>query len=626
MKKNTPLLTFPFIAATSLLTACGGGGSTTTTATADPATADVVSTGVITGFGSVYVNGVRYDTRRTRLIYADDNSVLVSNPSNDQLRQYLGLGQVINLEGTADDDGSNGVATAIYMDNELVGPVTASSVSSAEGTFEVLGQTVAVTPDTIIDDSIIERALGGASVADDLRFADIATTTGQSLALEQLVSDGMLLEVNGFVSEQQLLATRIEDVNNRDRISPTTELSNSGEIELKGFVQNLATGQFTLNGLIVFYDDADLDSEDFGSGGLSEGQFVEVKGTPLSSTSVEAREIEREDDFRGGAGLPSNDSRLEIEGVITSLQADAAGSGGVAVINGIEIRLNDLSQLSVGMHVEIKGQLQDGVLLLNRVQEESEDTVRVEDHVVGVSGNRISTRLGLQISVSERTRVEGNLTGSRIKARGFPLNGDVVWSRLEMENGSDDSDCKLRGPVDQITGTSEADFGLMIQGIAVNLDQISSNSNFQRSDNVSLGRQGFYAQLEQGDVVEVKSVSNGCAAGSLVAREVEFEETGAFSQSTSSSTSTSDSSEITGSVSSVTSGGFVINGATVQVNDATLIDDSIIEAVRGVEVNDEQALGTLAETLSQLLPVGFAVEVSITRSTDGILATRIEDL
>ncbi|HEX9078686.1 MAG TPA: hypothetical protein VF795_03790, partial [Desulfuromonadaceae bacterium] len=42
-----------------LIWGCGGGGSTPASSKA------VVSTGVITGFGSVYVNGVKYTTQNT---------------------------------------------------------------------------------------------------------------------------------------------------------------------------------------------------------------------------------------------------------------------------------------------------------------------------------------------------------------------------------------------------------------------------------------------------------------------------------------------------------------------------------------------------------------------------------
>ena len=118
----------------------------------------MTSSGVITGFGSVFVNGVRYETENARIISADDDSVILENPSNAQLQAVLGVGQVITVRGTRTDD-SNGVANSIRFDDELVGAI--SSVSAGDGSFVVLGQTVSVTPDTIIDDSIIEAARGG---------------------------------------------------------------------------------------------------------------------------------------------------------------------------------------------------------------------------------------------------------------------------------------------------------------------------------------------------------------------------------------------------------------------------------------------------------------------------------
>jgi hypothetical protein len=594
----------------SALTACssGGGGDTAGGAL------DVTSSGTITGFGSVFVNGVRYETENARIISADDDSVILENPTNAQLQAVLGVGQIITVRGTRTDD-SNGVANTIRFDDELVGEIT--TVSTADGTFTVLGQTVSVTPDTIIDDSIIEAVRGGAEIPDDLRFGDLPET------LDQLLTAGMFVGVSGFPSQNGLEATRIEDVSN------LVGVGGGLEAEVKGFVANLddLLGQFDINGLTVSYDASDLDAEDFGNLSLANGQFVEVHGTATSSTTIDASRIELEDDF---VDDDFNSGEIEIEGVIQKV------APGVIVINGIEIRVNDVTPFSEGLRVEIKGTLQsDGSIVITRLQDESEDTVRTEDVAVSADATSFTTRLGLVITPSDRSRLEddtindddnlsvsaflGNVAGKRIEARGFPLNGDTAWTRLEVEDNND-QDCRLRGPVASINGTSS----FTIEDVNIDVSQVSDN-NFEGPDGQSIGRAAFFNQLNTGDVVQATSDQggSGCSDGILVAREVEFEpENDVFVGGGNGGVN---DNQINGTVSAVTADTLTVSGQTITVNNSTLIDDSIIEAARGVEIANDQPFGSLPESLQQLLPVGLLVEVGVDRSS-GVVAIYIEDM
>lgn len=603
----------------SAFTACGGGEGDSSTG--GGTTTGVTSSGTISGFGSVIVNGVRYETGNARIISSDDDSVILENPTNAQLQAVLGLGQVITVRGSRSSS-SNGVADSIRFDDELVGEI--SSVSAADGSFVVLGQTVSVTPDTIIDDSIIEAARG-TEIPNDLPFGGLPET------LDQLLTTGMVVEVSGFPSQNGLEATRIEDVNNR----PGGTGGGNLEAEVKGFVENLVSGQFEINGLTVIFDASDLDSEDFGNRPLANGQFVEVHGTALSATMIEATRIELEDDL---VDDDFNDGEIEIEGVIQAVRPDAQGIGGVIVINGLEIRVNDVSQFSAGMRVEIEGILQsDGTIVIIRLEDEAEDTVRTEDLAVSADGTSLTTRLGLSITPTSRSRLEddtiddddnlsiaeflSNVAGKRIEARGFPLNGETVWTRLEIEDDND-LDCRLRGPVANITGTA-GDFSFSIEGVVIDVGQVNDN-NFEGSGDQSIGRTAFFNQLSAGDIVQATSddSGSGCVSGMLTAREVEFEpENDVFIGG---GNGVNDN-EINGTVSNVSGNTFVVAGQTITANANTLIDDSIVEAARGVELpNNDLPLGSLPETLAQLLPIGLNVEVVVDRS-NGLVALRIED-
>ena len=59
--------------------------------------------------------------------------------------------------------------------------------------------------------------------------------------------------------------------------------------------------------------------------------------------------------------------------------------------------------------------------------------------MVSRNGDSFTTRLGLIVTATGGTRLEIEGAGQRIEARGFPLNGGVTWTRIEIE-ADDDQD------------------------------------------------------------------------------------------------------------------------------------------------------------------------------------------
>lgn len=637
MKNNKLASAISTLLITSALTACGGGDGTNPDNNAIGT--NVTSSGIISQFGSVYVNGVRYATRNSQIISSDDGSVLLDNPTDDQVKTILGLGQVITVRGTRNDDGTTGTANTIRFDNELVGDV--STVSNTDGSFVILGQTISVTPETIIDDSIIELARANAvELADDLAFGDASLTE----SLSQLLNIGTTYVVSGFPSQNGFEATRIEDIG----LDNVGFIGNGSEVEVKGTVKNLDTTlkQFELNGLTVSYEDSDLDSEDFASVSLTNDQFVEVHGSSSSATQMDATKIELEDRIHDD---DYNEGEFEVEGVVQKIVADLSGTGGVITINGIEIQVDDISQFSEGLRIEIKGRLEsNGSISISRIKDEAEDTVRIKDNVDSslTTGTSFTTRLGIEITPTDRSRLEDdsvddddnlNISGflssvgsKSIEARGFPLDSTTVWTRLEIEDDIN-NDCRLRGPVSAINGDVSS-FTFSIQGVTVDVSSVS-DANFENGANLSIGKTAFFNQLTVGDVVQATSdkAGNGCTNGNLGAREVEFEPVnnvlfGSSTDDSSSSSSTTNDNELVGSASNITDTSFDLAGSTITVTDSTIIDDSIIEDARGVEINTEDSLGNLPETLSELISNGMGLEVVVQQTANGLVAVSIEDL
>ena len=134
------------MAATAMLVAgCGGGGGGSTSSpppsTGGTTTKTVFVIGAIAGFGSVIVNGVRYDTD-SATVRIDDKA---ATPAQ------LKVGEVIKLKAEID---SSGVARAKTIDRDRLVQGTVQAVDLAAGTLTIAGQVTTVDNETMFDDSI----------------------------------------------------------------------------------------------------------------------------------------------------------------------------------------------------------------------------------------------------------------------------------------------------------------------------------------------------------------------------------------------------------------------------------------------------------------------------------------
>ena len=147
-----PRIIVAFFATAILSTAgCGGGGGggddggVTPPPTTPPPTGGITGSGVavgpITGFGSVIVNGVTYDT----------SSATFTKDGQPATQDDFSVGQVVVVKGSVDDDGTNATADSVEFDDVVEGPV--SSHNTTTGEFVVLGQTVRIVATTSFDDT-----------------------------------------------------------------------------------------------------------------------------------------------------------------------------------------------------------------------------------------------------------------------------------------------------------------------------------------------------------------------------------------------------------------------------------------------------------------------------------------
>ena len=286
------------------LSACGGGGSGGGSATGGPVASapaqgisgsGVTTSGTIDGFGSIFVNGIEYET--------DDADIVIDGQSASE--EDLGIGMVVLVQGRVNDDGVTGAADRVIFDDELEGPV--SAIEPGQDNDSKLLTILGI-------DVIVERT---GTVFDDITFDTIA------------IDD--VLEVSGFPEAgNNLRATRVEKKS--DFIAGETE------VEVKGQVQSLTASQFNLGDYVVDYSNADLSSVSGGS--LTEGQGVEVYGT-LEGQLITATRVEDEDDI---SDLVDDDDDFSIQGAISNFVSTADFE-----INRVKINASNASLVPAGL-------------------------------------------------------------------------------------------------------------------------------------------------------------------------------------------------------------------------------------------------------------------------------------
>ena len=115
--------------ATLALAACGGGGGDqVNTHPVLPSPMSTVYSGPISGFGSVIVNGMRFETVGASLSDDDGSPVRL---------QDLALGMSVNIDGTVDDNTGRGRAKSLSLVHGNTGAIT--SIDRSSQTITVMG-------------------------------------------------------------------------------------------------------------------------------------------------------------------------------------------------------------------------------------------------------------------------------------------------------------------------------------------------------------------------------------------------------------------------------------------------------------------------------------------------------
>lgn len=409
--KNLPRgLAAATVAATFVLTACGGGGGGGDSASGGgggTSTAADTTVGPITGFGSVIVNGVRFEDNAARVNDDSGNTISSSN---------LRLGMTVEIRGSIGDDGT-GTANSISLFSELKGPL--SNLNTAAGTFSILGFNVVTDGSTV--------------------YEDVSGLSG--------LTNGDVVEVYGVRNGNTVTASRVEK---------KTGTSSSTEIKLRGQVSALNAGAttFALGSTTVNFGSATITPS---AASLVDGAFVAVRSSSTSAGGVvNASRIQ----VVGNVPFSADDGgKLELNGVVSSFTSISS-----FVISGITVDASSAtflrgsaSQVGVGTHLEVEGPYSNGVLTASKAK--FEDGSGIDEFELHGTVSNFSSLASFQVrgvtvdASGSGVLFERGTAGDVANGRSVEVEGSVqsssggsilVASKLKFEDvsgsgGSDDN-------------------------------------------------------------------------------------------------------------------------------------------------------------------------------------------
>ena len=376
--------------ALALVAACGGGGSSTAPTGTPGATPSSFSQGPISGFGSVIVNGVRWDDSSATV--TDDDGV-----SHD--RSALKLGMVVSVDGSSVDHASgSGHAVAFQFGSETLGPIT--SIDATASTMVVLGLTAEVTTSTVFDSSITGGLAGLAAgdVVEIFGLFDAANNRVVATRVEKktgvteyrlrgtvagLDSTGKTFTLGGetiaYGSASNVPATLANGVQVKVKLQTTQvggawvankvrlilrEAEDRSDAEVEGVISAWTSAtSFEVNGLVV---DATNASFPEGSTGVVLGAHVEIKGAGTNGVLVATVVHVEGDDHHGGGGQPKE---FELHGAISNVDSVkmtfALRGLTVSYAGSVGFEHGSAAGLVNGAKVEVKGTLSADLTIID---------------------------------------------------------------------------------------------------------------------------------------------------------------------------------------------------------------------------------------------------------------------
>lgn len=411
--------------------------------------------GTVTGFGSVWVNGVEYSTSNT-VFKTDDNP-------NGGSQSDLRIGMVVRVDGSI----ANKTAATITEDSSLKGLVEQVLGSDR---FLVMGQTVQTDATTRFENNI--RPLVGERV-----------------------------EVHGLIAGDGVFSAGFIE---RKTTTP------SPAFVVKGIVknQNAASQSFQIGALTVQYGGAAPGN--LPTSGSWNGLQVEAKGNNCTGPAPACGALVATQLSLAGVQITKDGTQAEIEGVVVALAPDGFTIGNQRVVTSAATRYEGgvLADLLVGTQVEVEGTISGGVLNATKVS--FHDGLRVEGDIASVSGNDLTiaglpgTTVVSLTSFTELKDVTGALQpGNHLRVRGkLGLGNTLIATRLELRSATTDPRVELQAAVQ----TASPETSLRLLGVDI---ATGSGLSYRDAGGATINRTAFFAAATAGKLVKAKGTLSG---------------------------------------------------------------------------------------------------------------------
>ena len=388
------------------LAACGGGGSSSSgasTNTTGTSSSTTMSSGTISAFGSVFVNGHEFDTRKARIV--DDDT---GEASTDMRR--LEVGMSVDVKHALSSAAQQPVADEVHVHPLVRGIVDASDIGA--GTLLVLGQSVQLTAATNFSD---HRACLTATTSPCAAVAgqsDLVAATGSGSSAvpgSYVTVHGYLYSTSATSGTADIVATLVS-VN--DAPSSTTTGVN---YKVEGLVNAVGTSNVTIGGLLVDLSNASCfagASKATCASAFSVGQVVSAfsSAAPSLPATTLAASVARQ---RTKLAVETTGADIEIDGKVSSVTTSPAA----LVIRGVAIDASAITGTlpAVGDEVRVVGTIASGgtsvtATSITVLQVASSATYGLEGNVEGVAAGTsadsfVVTLLGQSVTVNAATRL-----------------------------------------------------------------------------------------------------------------------------------------------------------------------------------------------------------------------------
>ena len=516
--KNRPGAAFlrGIIALGSILamTSCGPSVDLTGLGTGGNTNANGTGVGPVAGFGSVILNGVKYDD-------AGIDSASFIDPHGRTLAGLVaGMMAKITATGVNDVSGT-GKATKVEVLRHVDGPLDDNGVTLATNRMVVMGQKVVVDTTTAFD---------GVAVAG---LIDLA-------AIDNLAKAGNRpeLEIHGIADNTGTIHATFIHMWFDDVVT-------GRDVQVKGTVanDNTAGKTFTLGAATVSYSTRPA--------GMGNGVFVEVKGTfRTTDNTVQATTVTVENPATGQATGDLVKAEGYVRRIVTGgAQLELLCADGSQLVNWsattVAFEDGSAADLLAGIRVEVEGKRNfDNTVAAKVISFRKPSNVRMDTTVTVPALPSNSLKLfGATVAVNSLTQYEDSrdglrtfglakiLTGDTLRVSAFVDNSTgldrIVASRVERIDAFSTNDRHiLQGTVEVKTG------GAFLRILGITVQTIPVTTEFLQADGTpfpgvtqNVRQANFFAAVVEGQTVVKARGSAGSSSAPMSANELQIQPT-----------------------------------------------------------------------------------------------------